>query len=89
VLVTLPTSEWTNGLVEAAKAAVLESADALELFETRVRGFFSRDEQTVRAAVADAAAFKARVVSADLRESDERECLNLGHTLGHALESVA
>lgn len=89
VLVTLPTSEWTNGLVEAAKAAVLESVDALELFETRVPGLLSRDAQTVRAAVTDAAAFKARVVSADLRESDERECLNLGHTLGHALESVA
>lgn len=89
LLGTLPAAEWTNGLVEAAKAALLESGDALELFESRVQGLLARDAAAVRAAVADAAAFKARVVSADLRESDERECLNLGHTLGHALEVVA
>src|SRR5659263_75443 len=29
---------------------------------------------------------KARVVSGDEREAGERECLNLGHTLAHALE---
>ena len=89
VLVTLPAAEWTNGLVEAAKAAVLESAGALERFESRVPGLLARDPETVRAAVAEAAAFKAKVVSADLRECDQRECLNLGHTLGHALELVA
>ena len=35
-----------------------------------------------------AVAVKARVVSADLRESGEREILNYGHTLGHAIERV-
>lgn len=89
VLATLPAAEWTNGLVEAAKAAVLDSTDALELFESRVEGLVSRDAETVRAAVVDAAAFKARIVSADLREGDVRECLNFGHTLGHALELTA
>ncbi|MHB1016473.1 MAG: 3-dehydroquinate synthase [Coriobacteriia bacterium] len=89
VLATLPPAEWTNGLVEAAKAALLESEDALERFEARVDGLLAHDRETVLAVVNEAAAFKAAVVSADLREADVRECLNLGHTLGHALEVTA
>ncbi|MBN2248381.1 MAG: bifunctional shikimate kinase/3-dehydroquinate synthase [Coriobacteriia bacterium] len=89
VLGGLPGAEWTNGLVEAAKAALLEGEDALARFESRVGGLLARDPVTVQAAVAEAAAFKAGIVSADLREADVRECLNLGHTLGHALEVTA
>lgn len=89
VLVSLPAAELTNGLVEAAKAALLESEEALTRFESRVEGLLALDAGTVRAAVTEAAAFKAGIVSADLREADVRECLNLGHTLGHALEVTA
>lgn len=89
VLTSLPSAEWTNGLVEAAKAALLESDDALTRFESRVEGLRARDAEAVLAAVTEAAAFKAGIVSADLREADVRECLNLGHTLGHALEVTA
>jgi len=38
--------------------------------------------------VAHAAQLKAAVVSADEREGGERMLLNLGHTLGHALEAA-
>lgn len=89
VLATLPEAEWTNGLTEAAKAAVLEGDEALERFESRVSGLLARDAAVVETMVTEAAAFKARIVSADLREADVRECLNLGHTLGHALEVTA
>jgi len=89
LLDTLPASEWTNGLVEAAKAAVLAGDAAFELFESRTERIMARDAATIRQTVHDAASFKAAVVSADLRESDTRECLNLGHTLGHALEMLA
>ncbi|MDY0341438.1 MAG: 3-dehydroquinate synthase [Coriobacteriia bacterium] len=89
VLVSLPDAEWTNGLVEAAKAALLEDEDVLERFESRVDGLLARDAETIRETVIEAAAFKAGIVSADLREADVRECLNLGHTLGHALEVTA
>jgi 3-dehydroquinate synthase len=89
LLETLPASEWTNGLVEAAKAAVLAGDAAFELFESRAERIMARDATTVEQMVHDAAAFKAAVVNADLRESDIRECLNLGHTLGHALEMLA
>ncbi|MBN2848052.1 MAG: 3-dehydroquinate synthase [Coriobacteriia bacterium] len=86
LLNTLPDAEWINGLVEAAKAAVLEGGEALGRFEARLGDLSDRDARAVLGLVSDAVAFKAGVVSADLREADLRECLNFGHTLGHALE---
>jgi 3-dehydroquinate synthase len=38
-------------------------------------------------AVAESCAHKSAVVSADERESGERQLLNFGHTFGHALEA--
>lgn len=88
-LTTLPPAEWTNGLVEAAKAALLAGGAPLERFEADLTPLLWREPGAVTQAVHDAAAFKADVVSEDLRESGRRECLNLGHTLGHALELLA
>lgn len=88
VLATLPPTEWTNGLVEAAKAALLVGGAALERFESDLTPLLWREPGAVANSVHDAAAFKADVVSEDLRESGRRECLNLGHTFGHALELV-
>jgi 3-dehydroquinate synthase len=48
-----------------------------------------RDARTVEALVARCAEIKAGIVSADEREGDLRRVLNLGHTVGHALESAA
>lgn len=86
VLHTLPPAEWTNGLVETAKAALLEGGETLATFERDLPAIVGREPVAVAAAVRTAAAFKARVVSEDLRESGARESLNLGHTLGHAIE---
>lgn len=86
VLATLPAAEWTNGLVELVKGAYLEGGATLERVEKNLDALASREPRVVVSAVRDAAAFKIRIVSADLREADLRECLNFGHTLGHALE---
>ena len=85
-LMSLPDAEWVNGLVETAKAALLSGEGALARFEHRLDAVLERDPEAVHACVVDAAAFKAGVVSADELESGERESLNLGHTLGHAIE---
>ena len=50
----------------------------------------ARDEVVVEEAIARSVVFKADVVAADKSESKGvRECLNYGHTLGHAVESLA
>lgn len=86
VLSTLPPAEWTNGLVELVKAAFLEGGQTLAFAEREMQRIVARHAGAVEPAVRSAIAFKAEVVSQDLREADVRECLNLGHTLGHALE---
>ena len=85
-LTSLPVAEWQNGLVETAKAALLSGEEALARFERDVEALLAREPTVVSRSVATAAAFKVEVVSADERESDLRESLNLGHTLGHAIE---
>jgi shikimate kinase / 3-dehydroquinate synthase len=87
VLSTLPAAERTAGLAEVIKSAWLDGEDAVALIE--------RDREALRAGDADAtvrairmsAALKARIVTEDERESGARALLNLGHTLGHAIEA--
>lgn len=88
-LATLPGAEITNGLVEAIKAALLAGGEPLERMETAIEAVLARDVAATGVVVRDAVAFKAAVVTEDLRESGLRECLNFGHTFGHAIEMLA
>lgn len=89
LLATLPHDEWASGLAEVAKSAIIDSEEFTGWLEHNGDALLNRDEQVVAEAVRRCVAFKARVVSGDERESGERECLNYGHTFGHALENVA
>lgn len=89
VLSTLPEGEWLSGLAEVAKSGVLDGEISLAQLERDADGLVAREMGAVTEAVRMCVAFKARVVSSDERESGPRESLNLGHTLGHAIEKVA
>ncbi|MCE5190176.1 MAG: 3-dehydroquinate synthase [Actinomycetia bacterium] len=88
VLTTLPQTEWASGLAEVAKTALLAGEAETAELEAHAQRLRSRDHRAVLRAVRMAAGYKAAVVSGDERESGDRECLNLGHTLGHALERI-
>ena len=89
---TLPDAEITNGMAEVVKTAILGSPGLFGFLENELR---SDPEQKLREpgflyrCVAECAAVKAAVVERDPFEAGERRVLNLGHTLGHALEAVA
>lgn len=89
LLSSLPETEWANGLAEVAKSAIIEGDDFTDWLERSSGALRAHDERAVFEAVVRSAGFKARIVSADERESALRECLNYGHTLGHAIEKVA
>ncbi|MDZ4063804.1 MAG: 3-dehydroquinate synthase [Coriobacteriia bacterium] len=86
---TVSDLEWRSGLAEIAKSAVLDGEEFLSWLETHARDLADRDSETVKHAIQASVEFKARIVAADERETGVRECLNLGHTLGHAIEKVA
>ena len=85
VLDTLPEAELRNGLAEVLKHAILGDP---ALFERCSQGW-----QTLRAElvplVRQAMAVKLRIIQQDPYERGERASLNLGHTLGHALEQAS
>ena len=89
VLRSLPEREWSCGLGEVVKSAMLHGEAALRRLERATPSALRRPSPELLAAVKAAAALKLRVVRADPREGGERALLNLGHTFGHALETAA
>ena len=87
-LATLPPAELRNGLAEAAKHAALVGGDLLGRLE-RFAGSWDGRCPPPAALVAELAAVKVAVVQRDPFEAGERRTLNLGHTVGHALEAAA
>ena len=86
-LQTLPERERRSGLAEVVKHALLDGGPLLDRLESEWERV--GEAGVLAAVVREAAAVKARVVSADERESGARAFLNFGHTLGHALEAAA
>jgi len=87
VLRTLPAREYRAGLYEALKCGIIGDTGLFRLFEERHKEILDRDEAVVEKVIADSVRLKASVVSADEREGGLRQVLNLGHTIGHALEA--
>jgi 3-dehydroquinate synthetase/shikimate kinase len=88
-LLTLDPIDLRGGLAEAVKSAVIGDPELLALLEERGSEAVERSLPVLEEVSARAARVKLEIVSRDLHEGDERRKLNLGHTFGHALESVA
>lgn len=87
VLETLPAREYRAGLYEALKCGIIGDAGLFRLFEEQHKEILHREPAVVERVIADSVRLKASVVSADEREGGMRQVLNLGHTIGHALEA--
>lgn len=87
-LATLPEREWRCGCAEVAKSAVIDSDDFFFWLLDRAEAMAARDAAVAAEAIQRCVVFKAGVVAQDKTESaGVRECLNYGHTLGHAIEA--
>jgi 3-dehydroquinate synthase len=87
VLATLSPREYRAGLYEALKAGIIGDPGLFRLFEDHHPEIMDRDPAVVEKVIADSVRLKASVVSSDEREGGLRQVLNLGHTIGHALEA--
>jgi 3-dehydroquinate synthetase len=88
-LATLPLRERRAGLAEVVKTAWLDSEASVALIESTAAELTQGDLSATSDAVRMCVRLKARVVTEDERESGVRATLNLGHTVGHAIEAAA
>ncbi len=84
VLRTLPEPELTAGMAEVIKTALLAGGDLWQAVRRLGRGeILDRPE-----IIYECARYKCGVVARDEHDKGLRAQLNLGHTVGHAIESV-
>jgi 3-dehydroquinate synthase len=86
---TLSLAQRRAGLAEAIKHGVLADADYFARLDVELPALLDAEPSATLDAVARSVEIKAEVVRADERENGRRKTLNLGHTLGHALEHVS
>ena len=83
---TLPKNEMISGMAEVIKCGFIADPAILGLIEQDPAAVSDPRSDAVRELIERAITVKARVVSEDLKETGQREILNYGHTLGHAIE---
>lgn len=85
---SLPQHEYRSGMAEVVKTALLYSPELYEKLEKYPEILNDRKNPLVGEAIRICVNAKAKVVEQDLTEKNIRMQLNLGHTFGHALESM-
>jgi shikimate kinase/3-dehydroquinate synthase len=78
---------FRSALSEVVKAALIGDPELLTRIEASTERVLARDPETLVELVRRSIRVKANIVSRDERESRLRAVLNLGHTIGHALEA--
>jgi shikimate kinase/3-dehydroquinate synthase len=79
-LATLPAAEYAAGWVEVLKTALIAGG---KLWES-----VSAGEEVDEGTILACARTKIEIVAADERDGGRRQALNLGHTVGHAIETA-
>ncbi len=81
--------EYVSGLAEVVKTAMLYDKELFKIIKEKKEAILKRNTDIVKDMIFRCAGAKANVVEKDLTEKNIRMQLNLGHTFGHALESIA
>ena len=88
VLRSLPPKEFAAGMAEVVKHALLADADYLTWLEAHIDAIKAMDITVLTEMVRKSCEIKSRIVAVDEKEKGQRALLNLGHTFGHAIETL-
>jgi 3-dehydroquinate synthase len=88
-LETLSDRDFAAGLAEVIKSGFIVDVEIVELLKARSLAEVRNNRSLTLELITRTVAVKAKVVSGDFKESFDREILNYGHTLGHAIESLS
>jgi 3-dehydroquinate synthase len=89
VLQTLSERDINNGMVETIKIAVISSPSLFRWLEKNIAQFLNKNIHLLDELVKEAVSLKVDIVLKDPWEKGLRNLLNLGHSIGHALEVEA
>ncbi len=84
-LKTLPKKEIRSGFAEMIKHGLIQDSNHW----AKLSAVSNLDEKSLRPFIMDSIKIKDQIVAADPFEKNIRKLLNFGHTIGHAIESVA
>jgi 3-dehydroquinate synthase len=87
-LQTLPDRELRSGLSEVIKYGMIADSEFFCWLEENFDKLLNKDLAALRKAIVTCCQIKSSIVSRDERESNLRQILNYGHTIGHALEAL-
>lgn len=86
---TLPQRQLYSGLAETIKHACIDSREFFDYLNNHMEDILSFDSRACEHIANENCRIKYQVVMKDERESGLREILNLGHTVGRAIETVS
>jgi 3-dehydroquinate synthase len=86
---SLPEKEFTGGLAEVIKHAVIKDEKFFSYLEKNLDRPKALDNNVLETVVAKSARIKVEFVEQDEKDMGLRNILNFGHTVGHAVESVS
>ncbi len=87
-LATLDNRQYSAGMAEVIKYALLGDIDFLGWLERNIASIMRREETMITAIIERSCRAKADIVAQDEKEAGVRALLNLGHTFGHAIENA-
>src|SRR5208283_2052631 len=88
-LTTLPDEELRQGMAEVIKSAMIGDEVLWKFVENSSEAIRKRDPDALLRIISASCMLKSRIVEADEKESGHRRVLNLGHTVGHAIEKLS
>lgn len=83
---TLSDRDFSAGLAEVVKSGFIVDGEILTLLKGKSLTDIRSDRDLTLDLIFRTVRVKAKVVSGDFKENFDREILNYGHTLGHAIE---
>jgi 3-dehydroquinate synthase len=87
-LQTLPAKEWRSGFAEVVKEALIQDEEFYNWLVSSVHSLNELTAEKLMHLIKKGIEIKAAIVAEDEKETGVRAYLNLGHTLGHAIEGL-
>lgn len=83
---SLPKKEWKCGFAEVIKHSLLSGGSFFERMK-KITRINCKKIENIQFYIRESVRYKSSIVSQDPKEKGLRAVLNLGHTMGHAIES--